>query len=197
MRLNESILKTLKEANFKENIYNFKCNDPHRCPVCGETLNLPLGYNKKSNKYALDDDGWFSIEWKCKCGAEGIVIFTVDFWSQGVYTPDGMVEVSNYLKPVENGFDVHPSFKESVKMKSRKSLKESTVYRNTEDNRDFLEVEGDRLVNTSVGNIITDDFGEFVGITQVEQTKYIVMRKNNALYIYSFDAGFPYVFKEE
>lgn len=78
-----------------------------------------------------------------------------------------------------------------------KNLKESTVYRNTEDNRDFLEVEGDRLVNTSVGNIITDDFGEFVGITQVEQTKYIVMRKNNALYIYSFDAGFPYVFKEE
>ena len=61
-----------------------------------------------------------------------------------------------------------------------KNLKESTIYRNAEDNRDFLEVEGDRLVNTSVGDIITDDFGEFVGITQVEQTKYIVLRKNNA-----------------
>lgn len=194
MRLNESILNNLKEAEYKENKYNFKCNDPYKCPVCGERLDLPLGYNKKSDRYVLDDDGWFSIEWKCKCGAEGIVIFTVNFWSQGVYTPNGMVEVSNYLKPVQNGFDVHPSFKESA---DPKKLEEAVVYRDTEDPNTYLTVDGNKLTDTSVGNIITDDFGEFVGITQVEQTKYIVMRKDNKLYIYSFDAGFPYIFKEE
>lgn len=77
-----------------------------------------------------------------------------------------------------------------------KNLSESTVYRNTEDKRDYLIMDGDKLTDTSAGEVI-NDFGEFVGVTKVENTNYIVMRKNNQLYVYSFDAGYPFVFKEE
>lgn len=75
-----------------------------------------------------------------------------------------------------------------------KTLKEGTIYRNVEDNRDSIEVSNGKLTNTSVGSII-EDFGEFVGITKVKDTYYMIMRRGDSLFIYSFDNGFPYEFK--
>lgn len=86
----------------KTNPWGFQSNNPKKCPVCDSSLGLIYGYNQTdesmhaAGKFEYDDDGWFSIPWKCKkCGAEGIVIFSVEYWSQGVFTKDGMVEVRN------------------------------------------------------------------------------------------------------
>lgn len=100
---------TRKEAEEEET--KFKSNNPFHCPVCNAELDIPLGYNMTSDKYKYDDDGWFMIDWDCKeCGATGSDIFTLQFWSQGVNTPKGFVEVANYgIKPDGAGLaEVNP-----------------------------------------------------------------------------------------
>ena len=97
-----------KWREFKNsNPWDFKSNKPNNCPVCDADLGLIYGYNQTSKdmraagEFEYDDDGWFAIPWKCKkCGAEGNVIFQVSYWGQGVFTKDGMVEVSSCgIKP--------------------------------------------------------------------------------------------------
>ena len=78
----------------KTNPWGFKSNNKSQCPKCNARLLTNYGYDMTSKNYAFDDDGWFSIQWKCrKCGTQGVAIFRTNFWSQGVYTKDGMVEV--------------------------------------------------------------------------------------------------------
>jgi len=80
----------------KTNPYGFKSNSASLCPKCNAHLNIVYGYNMKHKGMEFDDDGWLSIPWKCrKCGTEGIAIFQTEYWSQGVFTKDGMVEVRN------------------------------------------------------------------------------------------------------
>lgn len=96
-----NVIQKLDESRL-ENNYGFKSNSRNTCPKCGSELGLIYGYNQTSKsmhaagEFEYDDDGWFTIPWKCKkCGTEGIVIFQVEYWSQGVFTKDGMVEVKD------------------------------------------------------------------------------------------------------
>lgn len=78
------------------NPYGFISNSASLCPKCDAPLGTVYGYNMKHKGMEFDDDGWLSIPWKCrKCGTSGIAIFQTEYWSQGVFTVDGMVEVRN------------------------------------------------------------------------------------------------------
>lgn len=76
-----------------------------------------------------------------------------------------------------------------------KRLNETERWKNTEEDA-YIELNSDGVVGKGTGKEVFD-YGTFRGFDKKGDTIYLVMEYEDALYLYSIDAGFPFTFTKD